>query len=68
MKRTQTFGKKTGSPRDEMMQPYGCLIQDPPTHVAELIDATSTTWDRQRLHEVFFPFDVSVIMGIPYAQ
>lgn len=51
-------------PRDEMVRPYRCLVQDPPEHVAELIDATSATWDRQRLQEVFFPFD-GVIMGIP---
>ena len=46
------------------MRPYGCLIQDPPTHISELIDATSSTWDRQRLQEGSFSFDISVIMGI----
>lgn len=41
-------------PRDEMMTPYGCLTQEPPTYVAELIGSTSATWNRQRLEEVIF--------------
>ncbi|XP_073355276.1 uncharacterized protein [Aegilops tauschii subsp. strangulata] len=33
--------------------------------VSELIDATSATWNFQRLHEVFMPMDIPAIMGIP---
>lgn len=52
-------------PREEMMRPYGCISQNPPELVSELIDATSTQWDRQRVSEVFMPMDVRVIMAIP---
>ena len=33
-------------PGGEMMRPYGCLVQNPPTYVLELISSTSPTWDR----------------------
>ena len=34
-------------PRDEMLRPYGCRVADPLEMVADLIDATSATWNRQ---------------------
>ena len=48
-----------------MMRPYGCISPNPPALVSELIDATTATWDRQRISEVFMPMDAHVIMGIP---
>lgn len=56
---------KNWLPREEMMRPYGSLIQNLPTYVLHLIDATSSWWNRQRLGQVFFSFDASVIMSMP---
>ena len=39
-------------PRPEMMKPYGCISNNPPVLVSELIDATSATWNRQRVRLV----------------
>lgn len=44
-------------PRNEMMRTYGCLTNTPPNFVSELIDATSATWDRQRVDSTFMPMD-----------
>lgn len=51
--------------RQEMMRPYGCISQNPPELVSELIDATSAQWDRQRVAAIFMPMDARVILGIP---
>lgn len=48
-----------------MMRPYGCVSQNPPHLVSELINNTSATWMRDRLEQFFLPLDVLVIMGIP---
>ena len=52
-------------PRDENMRPYGCQVPNPPVMVSELIDHTTTTWNKARVEEVFLPMDARVIMGIP---
>lgn len=52
-------------PREEMMRPYGCITQNPPELVSELIDSTSASWDRQKIESVFMPMDAQVILGIP---
>ena len=36
----------------------------PPELVSELIDATSATWDRERVAQDFLPMDVPVILSI----
>lgn len=51
--------------RDEMMKPYGCLANNPPVTVSEIIDATATTRNFQRIQEVFLPIDVPSIVSIP---
>ena len=48
-----------------MLRSYGSRVPNPPVMVSELIDATSATWNFQRLHEVFMPMDIPAIMGIP---
>lgn len=48
-----------------MLRPYGCRVPNPSVLVAELIDATSTTWNSQWGEEVFMSMDVPIIMGIP---
>ena len=52
-------------PRGEMMRPYGCVSQNPPMLVSELIDPTSAKWNIQKVNEVFMPMDVKVILEIP---
>ena len=52
-------------PRNEMMRPYGCLSNNPPELVSELIDSASATWDRQKVLVTFLPMDARTILGIP---
>src|SRR4051812_48477370 len=52
-------------PRGEMMKPYGCISQNPPLLVSELIDNTSACWDREKVQSVFMPMDTHVILSIP---
>ncbi|XP_073354033.1 uncharacterized protein [Aegilops tauschii subsp. strangulata] len=49
-------------PRNEMMRPYGCLLNNPPTYVSELIDMTSATWDKQKVQATFMNMDAKVIL------
>ena len=51
--------------RDEMLRPYGCRVADPPVMVADLIDATTATWNRQLVQQVFMPMDAEIILSIP---
>ena len=48
-----------------MMRPYGCLIQNPPSRVSELIDATSARWNVHRLQKEFLHIDIQPILSIP---
>ena len=52
-------------PRDEMLHPYGCRVQNPPSLVSELIDHTTATWNRARVEATFMLMDARVILGIP---
>ena len=52
-------------PRMKMMRPYGSKVVNPPSQVSELIDATSATWNNEKVAQVFLPMDVSVILTIP---
>ena len=47
------------------MKPYGCITQNPPLLVSELIDSTSAGWDRAKVESVFMPMDTQVILRIP---
>ena len=51
--------------REKMMKPYGCVIQNLPLLVSELIDHTSASWDREKLESVFMRMDIQVILRIP---
>ena len=48
-----------------MMRPYGCISQNLPTLVSELIDSTSAKWNTQKVNEFFMPMDAKVILQIP---
>ena len=52
-------------PRSEMLKPYGCLIQNPPELVSELIDPTTATWNKHLVEQIFLPMDAKVILSIP---
>lgn len=39
-------------PIDEILRPYGCIAANPPELVSEQLDATSATWNRERIQEV----------------
>ena len=52
-------------PRDEMLRPYGCIIQDPPKLVSELIDHTTAIRDMDKLSATFLTIDVPAIRSIP---
>ena len=41
------------------------MINNPPTRLSELIDATSASWDRQKVQATFLHMDAKVILGIP---
>lgn len=47
------------------MRPFGCLLDNPPQLVLDLIDPRTATWDVQRLHEVFVSIDIPAILNIP---
>jgi hypothetical protein len=55
-------------PRDGRLRPMACLARDPPRLVAELIDSSSATWNRETLRECFLPMDVDVIKEIPISS
>ena len=52
-------------PRDEILRPYGCIAANPPELVSQPLDATSATWNRERIQELFMPMDIPVILSIP---
>ena len=52
-------------PRDEMLRPYGCLSQNPPTFVSELITPATAAWNKQVVQSTFMPMDADTILGIP---
>lgn len=52
-------------PRDEMLRPYGCLVQNPLNLVSELIICTSASLNSERTEHVFMPMDKGVVLGIP---
>ena len=48
-----------------MMRLYGCLTINPPASISKLINATSASWDRQKVQAIFLHMDAKVILGIP---
>lgn len=48
-------------PRDEFLRPYGSIDNNPPELVSELIDATSASWNLQKVNENFLAIDVPFI-------
>jgi len=52
-------------PSARLRRPVPTNRVDPPQLVSELIDSTSTSWDREKLMEFFIPADVAVITSIP---
>lgn len=51
-------------PRDGLLKPLCCIGDNPPQVVSQLIDPTSTSWDRQKLQQYFTPMDIDVIANI----
>jgi hypothetical protein len=48
-----------------LRRPVPCTRLNPPQWVSELIDQTTTSWDRGKLLEFFTPADVEAITSIP---
>jgi hypothetical protein len=48
-----------------MLWPLACLAGEPPLKVADFIDATTATWDEEKLREWMLPMDVEIILQIP---
>jgi hypothetical protein len=57
--------KQNWLPRSGMMRPIASLVAHPPQLVADLIDASSSSWREEELRRVFVPVDVEVILQIP---
>jgi hypothetical protein len=45
-------------PRDGRLRPTACLVQEPPSRVAELIHAATASWNEEKLRQCFLPMDV----------
>jgi hypothetical protein len=52
-------------PRDRIIRPVACLVQEPPSRVSDFIDAMLATWNEERLRQCFRPMDVEAILQIP---
>jgi hypothetical protein len=52
-------------PKEGRLRPVRRVLLRSPMLVSELIDATSATWDRQKLQAHLLPEDVEVIFNIP---
>ena len=52
-------------PTSGLRRPLRCNRVDAPKLVTEIIDATTATWDKEKLHEFFTPVDAEVIASIP---
>lgn len=52
-------------PKEGLLRPIRSNQANAPQLVSELIDATTATWDQQKLHDFFTPPDIEVILGIP---
>jgi hypothetical protein len=63
--RTTKIWTQNWLPRDEMMRPIACRVTDPPQLVSELIDATSASWDKEKVQQCFVRVDNDIIFGMP---
>jgi hypothetical protein len=45
-----------------------CLVDESPRRVADFIEATSATWDEEKLQQHFLPMDVEAILEIPLSH
>jgi hypothetical protein len=52
-------------PREGRLRPVRRVLPGVPMLVSELIDATSATWDRQKLQAHLLPADVEAIFNMP---
>jgi hypothetical protein len=52
-------------PREGRLRPVRRVLPGAPMLVSELIDATSATWDRQKLQAHLLPADVEAIFNMP---
>jgi hypothetical protein len=47
------------------MRSLACLAADLPTRVSELIDATTASWDREKIQKFLVKVDADLILGLP---
>jgi hypothetical protein len=52
-------------PRDSSMRPYACLAHERQHSVSELIDETTSSWNKSKIPQTFLPIEAETIPNIP---
>jgi hypothetical protein len=55
-------------PREGMLRPMTCLVNEPPNRVANFISSSEARWDEEKLQTCFIPIDVEAIFDIPLSS
>jgi hypothetical protein len=55
-------------PREGMLRPMTCLVNEPLNRVADFISSSEARWDEETLQTCFIPIDVEAILEIPLSS